>query len=72
MKIEISNPAIAQYEMLISYMKIFLITASRIKSEQLTVSIEKDTKTPEILQRLKMAIEDNFNQNIYPSSIHLC
>ena len=44
MKIEISHSAIAQYEMLISYMKILLITASRIKSEQLNVNIEKDTQ----------------------------
>ena len=66
MKTEISNSAIAQYEMLISYMKILLITASRIKSEQLNANIEKDTKTPEILQRLKMAIEENFKSKHLP------
>jgi AraC family transcriptional activator of pobA len=66
MKIEINNSAIAQYEMLISYMKILLITASRIKSEQFIVNTEKDIKTPEILQRLKIAIEENFKSKHLP------
>jgi hypothetical protein len=34
MKIEMQNPALAQYELLVSYLKIFLITASRLKTEQ--------------------------------------
>src|SRR5215213_6467958 len=33
-KTEMQNPGIAQYEMLISYMKIFLISASRSKAQQ--------------------------------------
>src|SRR5690606_32328201 len=33
-RLEIQNPALAQYELLISYLKIFLITASRLKTEQ--------------------------------------
>ena len=32
MKIEIQNSELAQYEFLISYLKIFLITASRLKN----------------------------------------
>ena len=33
-KSEMQNPGLAQYELLISYMKIFLISASRSKTEQ--------------------------------------
>ena len=32
--IEMQNPAMAQYELLVSYLKIFLITASRLKTQQ--------------------------------------
>ena len=31
---EMQNPALAQYELLVSYLKIFLITASRLKTQQ--------------------------------------
>jgi len=56
---EIQNPALAQYELLISYLKIFLITASRLKAEQQT-NANKATSEKEgsfILQNLKNAIE---------------
>ncbi|REG98129.1 helix-turn-helix domain-containing protein [Flavobacterium aquicola] len=62
MKIEMQNPALAQYELLISYLKIFLITASRLKKEQLADTarpIEENT-APFILQNLKNFIEQNF------------
>jgi AraC family transcriptional regulator, transcriptional activator of pobA len=62
MKIEMQNPALAQYELLVSYLKIFLITASRLKSEQ-QPELElaaKDLKQPFILQNLKDAIEKDF------------
>lgn len=71
MRIEIDNPAIAQYEMLISYIKIILITASRIKSEQLIGNAEKDVKEPEILQRLKNAIEENCKSKHLPTEYAL-
>lgn len=58
-KTEMQNPALAQYELLISYLKIFLITASRLKAEGQTeeqkISVEKEE--PFILQNLKNAIE---------------
>jgi AraC family transcriptional activator of pobA len=62
MKIEMQNPAIAQYELLISYLKIFLITASRLKKEQLAVTTPTvDEKSmPFVLQNLKNFIEQNF------------
>lgn len=62
MKIEMQNPAIAQYELLISYLKIFLITASRLKKDQqaFTTSAVDEKSTPFVLQNLKNYIEQNF------------
>jgi AraC family transcriptional regulator, transcriptional activator of pobA len=61
-KTEMQNPDLAQYELLVSYLKIFLITASRLKAQQQPLAAEevKDNKEPFILQKLKDAIEDNF------------
>lgn len=58
-KIEMQNAALAQYELLISYLKIFLITASRLKTEQHSKEHEAaaEKKEPFILQNLKNAIE---------------
>ena len=62
MKTEMQNPALAQYELLISYLKIFLITASRQKTEQEPKSLQAVSafKEPFILQNLKDAIEKDF------------
>lgn len=62
MQREMRNPALAQYELLVSYLKIFLITASRIKTEQEAVTPDAlpDIQGSHILQDLKNAIEDNF------------
>ncbi|WP_319502602.1 helix-turn-helix domain-containing protein [uncultured Draconibacterium sp.] len=58
-KTEMQNPALAQYELLISYLKIFLITASRLKTEQQTDAkkVADKEEEPFILQNLKNAIE---------------
>ncbi|MDB5089816.1 MAG: AraC family transcriptional regulator [Mucilaginibacter sp.] len=63
-KAEMQNPAIAQYELLISYLKIFLITAVRLKTEQQPSeqTILIDRKEPFILQNLKDAIETHFKK----------
>ncbi|MDB4919795.1 helix-turn-helix domain-containing protein [Mucilaginibacter sp.] len=63
-KAEMQNPAIAQYELLISYLKIFLITAVRLKTEQQPSeqTILIDRKEPFILQNLKDAIEAHFKK----------
>lgn len=61
-RIEMQNPALAQYELLISYLKIFLITASRLK-EQLQIEEKRtvlEAKEPFILQNLKNYIELHF------------
>lgn len=62
MKIEMQNPAMAQYELLISYLKIFLITASRLKKDQLPIvtSTLDEKSAPFVLQNLKNFIEQNF------------
>ena len=62
MKVEMQNPALAQYELLVSYLKIFLITASRLKTEQEPQAFQtvSDLKEPFILQSLKDAIEKDF------------
>jgi AraC family transcriptional regulator, transcriptional activator of pobA len=62
MQIEMQNPALAQYELLVSYLKIFLITASRLKTEQQPAAsaMLADLKTPFVLQSLKEAIEKDF------------
>jgi len=61
MKIQMQNSELAQYELLISYLKIFLITASRLKNQQLEeMNAVPDSKEPLILQSLIDAIELNF------------
>lgn len=62
MEIEMQNPALAQYELLVSYLKIFLIAASRLKAEQQPQALLsiKGLKEPFVLQNLKDAIEKDF------------
>ncbi|OAQ42250.1 AraC family transcriptional regulator [Pedobacter psychrophilus] len=62
MKVEMKNVQLAQYELLVSYLKIFLITASRLKTNQ-NPQAKQDVanlKEPFILQNLKAAIEKHF------------
>jgi AraC family transcriptional regulator, transcriptional activator of pobA len=58
-KAEMQNPALAQYELLISYLKIFLITASRLKTDQQPEAAKSvsNAEGPFILQKLKDYIE---------------
>lgn len=61
-KTEMQNPALAQYELLVSYLKILLITASRLKAEQHTKvqGVTAKKEEPFILQNLKNAIESHY------------
>jgi YesN/AraC family two-component response regulator len=61
-KTEMQNLALAQYELLVSYLKIFLITASRLKVKQQTQIQDNlsNSKEPFILQNLKNFIELHF------------
>ncbi len=67
-KTEMQNPALAQHELLVAYLKIFLITASRLKTQQQPPTAEdvKEDKEPFILQKLKDAIEENFKTKHSP------
>lgn len=69
-KVEMQNPALAQYELLVSYLKIFLITASRLKKDQQPKeSLTKQENTaPFILQNLKNFIELHFKSKHSPSA----
>ena len=68
-KSEMQNPGLAQYELLISYMKIFLISASRSKSQQLPEGLhpKKGNKEPIILQNLREFIEKDFKSKHTPN-----
>lgn len=61
-KAEMQNPALAQYELLVSFLKIFLITASRLKTlQQKDIQVDgTENKEPFILQNLKNYIELHF------------
>lgn len=69
MKTEMKNAALAQYELLVSYLKIVLITISRIKSLQQNPEavIFSNSKEPFILQNLKNFIEIHFKTKHSPS-----
>jgi AraC-like DNA-binding protein len=62
MKVEMQNSDLAQYELLVSYLKIFLITATRLKTAQQAEAKQgvEDNQEPFILQTLKDAIERDF------------
>jgi AraC family transcriptional activator of pobA len=59
---EVQKSELAQYELLVSYLKIFLITASRAKAKQQPEALEgtPDEKEPFILQKLKNLIETHY------------
>lgn len=62
MKVEMQNPDLAQYELLVSYLKIFLITAVRLKTAQQPQAKQavENIQEPFILQTLKDTIEKDF------------
>ena len=66
---EMKSSEVAQYELLVSYLKIFLITATRIKiSRQPEVEkVIKSSDEPFILQKLKDAIETHYRTKHSPS-----
>lgn len=59
---ELQKPELAQYDSIIAYLKIFLISASRLKAsgiEDFDKSIDK-TEEPYVLRNLKDCIEEHF------------
>jgi AraC family transcriptional activator of pobA len=69
MRTETSQAELAQYEMLVSLLKIFLITASRSKAAQLPATQKNTLKQnePAILQQLHDAIETHYRKMHAPS-----
>ena len=57
---EMRRPGVAQMEALLSYLKLLLINASRMKMERRTETSGVAMKEPEVLGRLKAAIEEHF------------
>lgn len=59
---EMQSAGLGQYEMLVSYLKIFLITASRLKADQQPAAEKAiaDNMEPFILQDLRNYIEQHF------------
>lgn len=66
---EMENTEIAQYDLLISYLKIFLINASRLKISQTPQAelLTKNLKEPFVLQKLRDLIEENYKEKHTPS-----
>ena len=62
MRLEVQKAEMAQYELLVSYLKIFLITTSRAKAKQQPEVLEglSGEKEPFILQKLKNLIETHY------------
>lgn len=60
MRAEMQNTEVAQYELLISYLKILLIKASRIKIAQNPQALAASQKEPFVLQNFKEAIEKHY------------
>jgi AraC family transcriptional activator of pobA len=67
---EMQISGLAQHELLVSYLKIFLITASRLKKQQQPEAEKAIENNPEpyILQKLKDNIELHFKTKHTPSS----
>jgi AraC family transcriptional regulator, transcriptional activator of pobA len=57
-KTELSHPGLAQRELLIAYLKVFLIKATRLRTEQAPVAT--DNRKTQILRDLKDAIENHY------------
>ena len=69
MKKELAESNLAQHELIVSYLKIFLIQSTRIKLKQSSkenVAVD-DKSEPFLLQSLKDAIEKNFKEKHSPS-----
>jgi AraC-like DNA-binding protein len=63
---EMQKPALAQYEVVMAYLKIFLINASRMKLERQEGALPAVGSEPFILQSLKEAIEHYYRKEHSP------
>jgi AraC family transcriptional activator of pobA len=69
MQNEMQHAALAQYELLVAYLKILLINGSRLRLDQnqFMQNEVSDVKEPFVLQNLKDAIETHFKTRHSPS-----
>ncbi len=59
--------ALAQYELLVSYLKIFLINASRQKLNHALIKKYENAKEPLLMNSLKGAIDANYKKMHSPA-----
>jgi AraC-like DNA-binding protein len=67
MQAELASAGLAHSEILLSYLKVLLIKATRIKLEQQKFLIEERQPSPEILSRLVEMVELHYRQKRRPS-----
>jgi len=67
LKTEVQNPATAQYELMVAYLKILLINASRLKISGHSPDKFRGEKEPFILKTLKDSIEEHYRTRHSPS-----
>jgi AraC-like DNA-binding protein len=63
---ELLRENLAHQEIIVSYLKILLITATRLKLEQQKKDYAGQAKLPEALQRLRQIVEENFSREHRP------
>lgn len=68
MRSELRGGGLAQSELLLSYLKIFLVRATRCKVQQTQVDQPAITRRPEILVQLQEKIEANFHHEHTPAA----
>jgi AraC family transcriptional activator of pobA len=67
LKAAVQHIALAQFELLVSYLKIFLISASRCKVNRQSTPKYQSEKEPFMLKTLKDAIEDHYKTKHFAS-----
>lgn len=67
MRRELIERGLAHSEVLLSYLKIFLVRATRLKLQQQEVGRSQEDRIPEVLSELKRLIEQHFRVHHAPS-----
>ncbi|WP_422925515.1 helix-turn-helix domain-containing protein [Singulisphaera sp. PoT] len=75
MRSELEQCGLAHAEILLSYLKILLVKATRLKCEQQVISSESPARRPKALDDLRLLIEDHFRDEhsptFYANRLHL-
>jgi AraC family transcriptional regulator, transcriptional activator of pobA len=67
MRRELQGGGLAHSEVLLSYLKIFLVRATRIKLEQQELACDPRSRLPEVLTNLRQLIEEHFRDHHAPA-----